>query len=126
MPFLSMKVLFYRIENNSPFIFKPISHFISRKVSETYLNPNLHAEVNAIEQHLRDVTWFSGEEWTAVDILMWFILEALIGRFIDDNSYPNIKKFVVRIHQRAAFKRALLKGCWSFEEHSQYWKFLKC
>lgn len=124
MPYLAMTKLFSRIEQGAPFIIKPLIRMIIKKVNTEYLHANLRTEVNLIEQHLSKNLWFAGDQFTAADILMGFMLDALASRFVTDNSHPSICKFVAEIKKRPAYQRANTKGKWSADEFNHYWGHL--
>lgn len=124
MPFLSMKLVFARIVSGTPFFIRPLMSKIFRIVNTRYLNPNIFSELDYIEQHLTQHRWFSGADFTAADILIGFLLEAVSGRIADIKKYPKITDFVVRIRLRPAYQNALKKGSWSQEDFNNYWAFL--
>ena len=125
MPYLAMTKLFSRIEQATPFIVRPIARLVIRKINAEYLHANLSTETNLIEQHLGKHQWFAGDQFTAVDILIGFMLDALAGKFIIKASHPNICGFVAEIKKRPAYKRANETGKWSEGEFNLYWSHLK-
>jgi glutathione S-transferase len=124
MPYLSMAIVFNRIVTGTPFLVRPLISYIFGKVNKQYLHPTLFSELDYIEQHLNEHTWFSGSQFTAADILMGFLLEAISGRIANAIRYPKIGEFVDRIRQRPAYQQAAKKGNWSHENFDQYWSFL--
>ncbi len=124
MPFLSMKQVFSRIVSGTPFFIRPLVSKIFRTVNLRYLNPGIFAELDYIEQHLAQHIWFAGVEFSAADVLIGFLMEVVSGRMADTKTYPNIAGFVVRIHLRPAYQRALKKGNWSQTDFNRYWAFL--
>jgi glutathione S-transferase len=124
MPLLSMKLVFSGIVKGTPFFIRPLVKKIFNTVDARYLNPNLFTELDYIEQHLTQYTWFSGEEFTAADILIGFLLEAVSGRSADVQRYPAIAACVARIQHRPAYKSAIKKGNWSTVEFNDYWACL--
>lgn len=124
MPYLAMKLVFARMVERAPFFARPLIKFISRSVGVKYLNPNLRLEIDAIELHLSNFEWFAGSQFTAADILMGFMLEAIAGRMTDGASHPNIMRFINAMHARSAYQKAALLGKWSVSDHANYWKCL--
>jgi glutathione S-transferase len=64
-----------------------------------------------VEQRLGEVPYFAGEEFTAADIIMGFILttmRAFVARDLADQ--PNIRAYLKRIGERPAYQRAMAKG----------------
>ena len=125
MPYLAMTKLFFRIEQATSFIVRPIAKLVIKKINAEYLHANLSTETNLIEQHLGKHQWFAGDKFTAVDILIGFMLDALAGNFITNASHPNISRFVAEIKTRPAYKRANETGKWSEGEFNLYWRHLK-
>ncbi len=110
MPLLVMTLIFGRIENDTPWLVRPIAKAISSKVRSAYLGPNLDANMANIEAELDRSTWFAGEEFTAADVQMSFPLEAAASRIEMGSKYPKVKAFLDRIHARPAYRAALEKG----------------
>lgn len=124
MPYLAMKLLFAGIENAVPFFVRPAIRLLTRAVNAGYMDRNLVAEIDFIEQHLATHEWFAGGGFTAADVLIGFMLEAVSGRFAPVAAYPNIASFVNRIRARPAYRRAMQRGGWSVADHEKYWGFL--
>ncbi|GKZ33075.1 hypothetical protein AbraIFM66950_002850 [Aspergillus brasiliensis] len=69
------------------------------------------ATCEAMDQHLAKNTYLAGEEFTAADCVSVFQLTTLrlfIPYSLDE--YPNIVRYLERIGQRPAYKRAMQKG----------------
>ena len=109
MPPLVMMLVFAMVEK-APFIIRPIAKGISAKVKSRFLNPTITTNLDFVEAELGKSTWFLGEELSAADIQMSFALEAAVGRGGLDASRPKAYGFVERVHERAAYKRAIEKG----------------
>lgn len=124
MPLLSMKIVFSRIVSGAPCFTRPLMRKIFRVVNARYLNTGLFSELDYIEQHLTQHLWFSGAEFSAADILIGFLLEAVSGRIADTTAYPKIADFVARIRARPAYQNALKRGQWSAADFNEYWTFL--
>ena len=108
---LLMKLVFDRVENGPmPFFAKPIARAIARKVKESFINPNIQAQLDYLEAELAARPWFAGAEFSAADIQMSFPLEAATARGGLDGRYPKLLGFVQRIHARPAYQRALARG----------------
>lgn len=108
---LLMKLVFDRIETSPmPFFAKPIAKGIAKKVKSGYVTPNLKAHLDFLEAELNKSTWFAGEQFSAADIQISFVLEASASRGGLDASYPKLKAFLERIHARPAYQRALERG----------------
>ena len=120
MPYLAMTQLFAKINQRAFFPANIVLRAITKKVNQHYLHKNLQLELNLIEQHLSQHTWFAGEQFSAADILMGFMLDALAGRFVSAQTHPHIDEFVERTKQRPAYQRAAKKGQWSPDEFDRY------
>lgn len=125
MPYLATTQVFARIEQYSPIIIKPIVKLIVNKVNHNYLHKNLEAEAHLIESHLSKNNWFAGNQFTAADILMTFMLDALFNRFLAKSSFPSIGRFIAAAKERPAYVNALKKGKWSGTEFDSYWNHLR-
>lgn len=111
MPPLLMKLVFDRIETERmPFFVKPIAKAISGKVKQLFIMPNLRNNLAFLEAELGKSAWFAGEEFTAADVQISFVLEAAASRAGLDARYPNLMAWLARIHARPAYQRALERG----------------
>jgi glutathione S-transferase len=111
MPPFVMKLVFDKIKSTPmPFFIKPIAKMISNTVMSSYIDPNIKGNLDFIESHLENNTWFSGEHLSGADILMIFPLEAGMGRISNSSDYPNIAAFIKKVHSREGYKIALSKG----------------
>jgi glutathione S-transferase len=111
MPPLVMKLVFDRIASTPmPFFAKPIARAISSKVVESFLMPNIARQLAFMEGELAAREWFAGDEFSAADVQMSFPLEAAAARGGLDARFPKLKRFLERIHARAAYQRALERG----------------
>jgi glutathione S-transferase len=73
--------------------------------------PMIDVHVDYVESELGKRDWFSGDAFTAADVMMSFPLEAAkANRGMSGRSHPNIFKWVESIHARPAFKAALARG----------------
>ncbi|KAH8116141.1 thioredoxin-like protein [Phellopilus nigrolimitatus] len=111
MPLLVNKLMFTLIPQRTPFFIRPIAKLIFGKVLKTLIDPRLAEHKAFIEAHLgRSKTgWFANSEHpTSADYMMFFPLEALNARLPEHG--PKIGKFVKRVHERPAYKRAAEKG----------------
>ena len=108
---LLMKLVFDRVESSPmPFFVKPIARGIAHKVKSTFVMPQIAAHLNYMEAELGKSTWFAGEDFSAADIQMSFVLEAVAARGGLDAAYPKLSAFLTRIHARPAYQRALERG----------------
>lgn len=111
MPPLLMKLVFDRIETERmPFFVKPVAKAISSKVKQLFIMPNLRNNLAFLEAELNKSAWFAGDEFTAADVQISFVLEAAASRAGLDARYPNLMAWLARIHARPAYQRALERG----------------
>ncbi|MEP7328478.1 MAG: glutathione S-transferase [Betaproteobacteria bacterium] len=111
MPPLLMKLIFDRIESAPmPFFAKPVAKAIARKVKKSFIEPNLKAQQDYIEDQLGKAPWFAGKAFTAADIQMSFVLEAAAARGGLGKRQPQMMDWLTRIHARPAYKKALERG----------------
>lgn len=106
-----LKLIFNKIQSTPvPFFIKPVIQGLVRKVSESYINPQLNLHLDFMEDHLSKQKWFAGSEFTAADIIMSFPAEAAEARGGLNQSRPHLMEFLKAIHQRPAYRKALEKG----------------
>jgi glutathione S-transferase len=108
---LLLALLFGRLPRQPmPFFVRPIARGICSKVLATFVEPQLKTQQKFMEDELEKSTWFAGEEFTAADTQMSFVVEASAARGGLDRTRPRLMAWLERIHDRPAYKRALEKG----------------
>jgi glutathione S-transferase len=111
MPPLLLKLVFAKVQSAPmPFFVKPIAKGIAAKVLQSFVEPNLKAQLDYMESELATRPWFAGEAFSAADIQMSFPLEAAAQRAGLDASRPHLMDWLRRIHARPAYRRALERG----------------
>ncbi|MBL8512771.1 MAG: glutathione S-transferase [Betaproteobacteria bacterium] len=111
MPFLLMTLVFNRVEiADMPFFVRPIVKKISGSVKSGFIQPEIKLQLDYIESELAPTGWFAGNSFSAADIQMSFPLEAAAARGGLNAKYPNLTRFLERIHARPAYKRAIERG----------------
>jgi glutathione S-transferase len=111
MPPLLMALIFNRVRSAPmPFFVRPIARGIADKVMGGFVQPNIDRQLAFMESELQSRPWFAGPEFSAADIMMSFPLEAAASRAVLDARYPKLEDFLVRIHARPAYRRALERG----------------
>ena len=111
MPPLLLKLVFDRVATSTkPWPLRAIARRIAGTVQETYIAPQLTRHLDFMEAALAQSVWFAGAEFTAADVQMSFPLEAAVKRAGLTASRPQLMGFLERIHQRAAYRRALERG----------------
>lgn len=109
MPPMVAKLVFDKVRAKTPMLFKPIAKKIADGVMEGYYSPISQANMAYVNTHLGNNIWFAGGELSGADFQMSFPLEASVARGVG-KAFPEIEKFVSRVHQRPAYQRALEKG----------------
>jgi glutathione S-transferase len=88
---------------------RPVASAISAAVQKTFLRPTIDAQLDFIEAELKERPWFTGESFSAADVMMSFPLEAANAR-IGLGARARTKDWLSRIHARPAYQAALQKG----------------
>jgi len=75
------------------------------------LKPRIESEIennlSYMAQGIKGREFFVGKELTGADVNLLFVLEAAGTRV---KPYPDLEKYVARLHARPAYKRAIEKG----------------
>jgi glutathione S-transferase len=107
---LLLKLIFSRLPKAPmPFVIRPVVKAVANRTQESYIDPQLKAHADYWENELGKSRWFAGNEFTAADIQMSFPLEGAAvraGAQLGDKT----RAFLGRIHERAAYQRALDQG----------------
>ncbi len=108
---LLLALIFGRLPRQPmPFLVRPIVRTLSDKVMKTLVTPQLRTQQRFMESELAKSAWFAGEEFTAADIQMSFVVEASATRGGLGADHPKLTAWLERIHARPAYRRALEKG----------------
>ncbi len=108
---LLMKLVFDKVATSPmPFFAKPIAKGIAQKVKSSYINPQIAQHLQFLEGELAKRSWFAGEQFTAADVQVSFVLEAAASRGGLDEKYPKLASFLTKIHARPAYQRGLERG----------------
>jgi len=108
---LLLKLVFDKLPRQPmPFFVRPIVREISRKVLKALVDPQLQTQQAFMEGELAKSSWFAGDEFTAADIQMSFVVEGSAARGGLGTNHPKLMAWLERIHARPAYQRALEKG----------------
>ncbi|MCH7391480.1 glutathione S-transferase family protein [Acinetobacter dispersus] len=121
MPNLALKQIFSRMVERSPFFTRPLIKIIKRAFDQQFLNPTLYSQMALIEQHLTAHVWFAGENVSAADIMMVFLVEALLDLIPDSQQFSATINYMQRVQKLDSFQAAQVKGHWNSKEHQIYW-----
>ena len=108
---LLLKLVFGKVATGPmPFFARPIARGIARKVTDSYIAPQIRQQLDYMESELGQAKWFAGNEFSAADVQMSFPLEAAGARGGLGEGHPKLTAFLGRIHARPAYQRALERG----------------
>lgn len=111
MPMLLMTLVFSKLSQPPmPLLMRPVGGLIASGVNKQFLGPQLQLHLDYLDNELGQHEWFVGDEFSAADVMMSFPLEGAAARGGLGDSYPNLNRFLERIHARPAYKRALERG----------------
>lgn len=111
MPQLVLSLIFNMIPKQPmPFFVKPIMKEISRNIHKMYINPQIHLNLNFLENSLADKKWFAGNDFSVADIQLGFAIYSAQSLLKDQFTYPKLKQFLVEIQKRPSYQLALKKG----------------
>lgn len=68
MPILVMKFVFLNLQQQSPWLIKPIVNSICNKINGFYLGPNIKTHLEFLEGELGQRTWLAGEQFSGADV----------------------------------------------------------
>lgn len=111
MPQLVLSLIFNMIPKQPmPFFVKPIMKEISRNIHKMYINPQIHLNLNFLENKLKDNKWFAGDDFSVADIQLGFAIYSAQTLLKDQFNYPKLAQFLVKIQKRPSYQLALKKG----------------
>ena len=92
-----------------PFLVRPVARGLADRVLDSFVRPQIVAQLDYLEAELGRAAWFCGDAFSAADVQMSFPIEAAVARG-DGAARPKLSGFIDRIHARAAYKAALERG----------------
>lgn len=96
------------IENAKvPFFIKPIVKGVGNNLND-YINPRLAIHADLLSQRLGQNDWMVGNQLSVADIMLSFPLQTLTLTPVELQS--NLKRYLERIQNREAYKRALSRA----------------
>jgi glutathione S-transferase len=109
MPPLVMKLIFAQIPKSPqmPFFLRPVARAMFGGITKSYLDPQIAAHVATWASELEKSPYFAGEALTGADVMMSFPLEAVAA---SQSLPPVLASYLVRIHDRPEYQRALARG----------------
>lgn len=107
-PFL-MQLVFHKVETAPmPFFVKPIAKGIARTVRKSWINQQIKLHLDYMESEISKTGCFVGNEFSAADIMLSYPVEA--ASEMGSLSHPNLEKFLKKIKERPAYKKAIERG----------------
>ena len=108
---LLLKVIFDRIEAAKvPFYVRPMVRALARGVKQNFVGPQTKLHLDFIESELSQRPWFAGDEISAADLQMSFVLQAAEAHGGLDASRPHAMAFLRKIEARPAWIRSVERG----------------
>ena len=89
---------------------RPLVKAIAGKAQSSFIDPQIATHAAWWEGELAKTPWFTGDAFSAADIMMSFPLEAGASRAPYGPDKPRLKAFLDTIHARPAYQRALERG----------------
>jgi glutathione S-transferase len=109
MPPLVMSLVFGEVAKKTPFPIRPVAKAMNAAVHKMFLTPTIERQLDFIEATLTDSPWFTGQSFSAADVMMSFPLEAAQAR-AGLGARARTQDWLARIHARPAYQAALQKG----------------
>lgn len=111
MPILLLALVFGRMpENNVPFLLKPLLAGVAKQAEQQYIGPQIKLHLDHLEGELKGRRWLVGDELTAADIQMSFVVEGAAVRAGLKPQYPELGRYLDQIRAQPAYQRALQRG----------------
>jgi len=109
MPLMLMQSVFHIIQTKVPSLLRLILKPVFAKVSNGFIKARMVKLLEQAEKDLTNAQWFGGKELTLADILLSYPIESAQKRGFVNENYPNVEKWIERIHARPSFQRAKIE-----------------
>ena len=110
MNLLTLSLFLNRMDSRAPFFLKPFIRPVTGQVRRAYVRPNLGKTLAYIEQELGRSDWFAGDEFSAADIQMGYVMTALAARAGLGDDFPNCRRWQHQVEARPGYRRAMEKN----------------
>lgn len=112
MPPLLIRLIMSKVRSaKMPFFIKPIARGIVDKVESGFTAGELRLHTSYLDGILSEQPWFTGQDFTAADIMMSYPVEALVARGQQpDGTTTHLRDWVKRIRARPGYQRAMDRG----------------
>lgn len=110
LPLVLMLVFRQMPKQPMPMLVRPVVRTLAQTVIDTFVQPQIDQHLSFVDGELGKTEWFAGAEFTAADIQMSFPMEAAAARGGLSSSRPNAWRYLQRIRERPAYKRAIGRG----------------
>ena len=107
---LLLKLIFSLIPKRGPALVRPLLRAISGQVDAGYVAPQIETHANYWNSELEGRAWFVGDQFTAADIQMSYVLEAGRSRAAAHLDLPNVDRVIAAFKERPAYARAIERG----------------
>ncbi|RAH79795.1 hypothetical protein BO86DRAFT_365984 [Aspergillus japonicus CBS 114.51] len=113
MPFLVMQLVMDTVKNPPiPFFLKPLPRAVAGQVEKAFLNRNIAAHLEFLEEQLRSSPgggpYLCGPVLTAADIMMSFPVIAMAGR-LSMEGYPELRRYAELLQKEEGYVAACRK-----------------
>lgn len=92
-----------------PRVFRPAGALLAKGIGAAYSTGEVKRHLRYLEGELGAHDYIVGDEFTAADIQLFYPLEGAGSRG-DLVNYPNVARYLERLHARPAYRRALERG----------------
>lgn len=107
---LLLGLVFRRLPGRVPGLLRPLVRKVAERTLHDYVYPQIATHLDFMEAELTRSAWFAGAEFSAADIQMSFPVEGAEAAHQIGPFRPKLVEFLMRIHDRPAYQRALDKG----------------
>ena len=83
---------------------------VADKVVGDFLEPALQKHLTFLEGELKQSQYFAGDDFTAADIQITFVLEFVEVLQPLEERYPHLSEFLKKVQARSAYQKALERG----------------
>lgn len=103
MPMFMFSYILHVSAKKAPLLMRPVAKVVTKSIQDRAITPRIQDHIGYVEQYLSTHEYFAGE-FSFADIQMSFPLKAFSAR--TQLEIPQIRKYLARIEQRGAYKKA--------------------
>ncbi len=106
----TLALVMNRMDERAPWPLRPLIRLVTNKVRDSYIGPTMEKLFASMERELATSRWFAGDQFSAADIQMGYVMSALEIRGGLNTSHSHSRRWIEQMKARPAYRSAMEKN----------------